>query len=177
MVHRLVLKYICKELEVHEDHKLNGCKTNLRDRNDQGILQPNPRKQFIKDLDKTIAPLHSKGQKLILHGDFNESIGDKANGIDYIITKYNLVDTIQYKHGQHNESTYSRGNKCLDYIFVSQNVLPSIQQSAILPLNYVVSSDHRAIYVDLDMTTFFGKDVSPLMFPPARALSSTNDKQ
>ena len=144
---------------------------------DQGILQPNPRRQFIKDLDKTILPFHSKGHKLILCGDFNEAIGDNMNGIDYIITKYNLVDAIQYQHGHHNETTYSRGHKCLDYIFVSTNVVPSIQQSAILPLNYVISSDHRAVYVDLNMTTLFGKDVSPLMSPPARALRSTNEKQ
>ena len=99
------------------------------------------------------------------------------NELDLLITKYNLVDVVQYQHGPHNLSTYSRGNKCLDYIFVSQNILPSIQQSAILPFNYAISSDHQAIYVDLDTQSLFGKPVSPLMSPPSRTLRSSNEKQ
>ena len=144
---------------------------------DQGQLRPNPRKQFIKDLDTTISSYHSRGHKLILCGDFTESIGDNEHGIDLIITKYNLTDVIQYQHGQHQQSTYSRGNKCLDYILVSQNVLPAIQQSAILPFDYVMSSDHRPIYVDFNTSILFGKDISPLMSRPARTLRSSNEKQ
>ena len=144
---------------------------------EQGILEPNPRRQFIKDLDKVISVFHSNHHKIILCGDFNESIGDNIHGLDSIITKYNLTDAIQHQHGHHTVSTYSRGNKCLDYIFVSQNILPSIQQSAILPFNYVVSSDHRAIYVDFNTSILFGKGVSPLLSPPARSLRSSNEKQ
>ena len=109
---------------------------------EQGHLSPDPRKTFIKDLNDLLHTFHCKQHKIILCGDFNESIGDNMHGLDLIITKYNLVDAIQYQHGPHNLSTYSRGNKCLDYIFVSQNVTSSIQQSAILPFNYVILSDH-----------------------------------
>ena len=115
---------------------------------------------------------HSKGHKLILCVDFNETIGDRTNGIDYLVAKYSLTDVIQDQYGPHNQSTYARGNKCLDYIFVSQNVLSSIQQSAVLLLNYVIS-----VYIDLHTNLLFGRPISPLMSSPSRTLRSSNKKQ
>ena len=44
---------------------------------DSGIAHPNPRKQFIKDLDKLLSKLASPGHSIVLAGDFNETIGDK----------------------------------------------------------------------------------------------------
>ena len=96
----------------------------------------------MTDLDYLLSPLHCNKHKIILCGNFNESIGDSTNGLDFLIAKYSLTNISQHQHGPHDESTYARGTKCLNYIFASQNVLPATQQSAILPLNYVIASDH-----------------------------------
>lgn len=93
---------------------------------DQGIEHPNPRRQFIKDLDKLLKSLTSQNHSIVLAGDFNESIGDDPNALDAIIIKYNLMDAVNHLHGSHEIPTYSRGTKRLDYIFLSHDLLPAI---------------------------------------------------
>ena len=138
------------------------------------LLTPRPRSHPTKSslilhqrLRQILSNLQSKQHMIVLCGDFNESIGDDINGLDSLITKHNLTDAVQHLRGSYDCSTYARGSKCLDFIFTSQNVTNSIKQAAILHFNYVISSNHRAIYVDLDTSILFGKDVSPLMSPPS----------
>ena len=139
---------------------------------DQGIEHPNPRRQFIKDLDKLLKSLTSQNHSIVLAGDFNESIGDDPNALDAIIIKYNLTDAVNHLHGSHEIPTYSRGTKRLDYIFLSHDLLPAISQSGILPFDSIIPSDHRPIFVDLDTRKCFGGEISPLMCPPSRRLLS-----
>ena len=49
---------------------------------DSGIAHPNPRRQFIKDLDQLLSKLTSSGHSIVLAGEFNETIGDDHDGLD-----------------------------------------------------------------------------------------------
>ena len=118
--------------------------------------------------------LRLKNHSSILAGDFNDSIGDDTSNIDPIIIKHNLTDSIAHRHGPYNTTTYSRGSKCLDYIFVSQDLLPLIQQSGILPFDCIFNSDHRAVYVDINPSILLGSEVSALWSPASRRLHSRN---
>ena len=73
----------------------------------QGQAHPNPRKQFTDDLDQLLLDLTNQGNTIVLAGDFNATIGDDPHGIDRLIYKYNLVDTIQHLHGSYSCATYS----------------------------------------------------------------------
>ena len=140
----------------------------------QGQAHPNPRKQFIEDLDQLLLDLTNHGNTIILAGDFNATIGDEPHGIDRIVSKYNLVDTIQYLHGPHACATYSRGSKCIDYVFCSSSFLPAIQRGAILPFHSIISSDHRPIFLDININQAFQAPLTSLLRPSQRALSSTH---
>ena len=135
---------------------------------DQGITNPKPRKQFYRDLDTVISKLREDNHSIILAGDFNESLGDDPEGLDRITIKYGLCDCISYRHGPYSTTTYSRGHKCLDCIVVSSDLLPSICQSGILPFDSLFTSDHRAIFLDLDPSKSLGNPVQPLWSPASR---------
>lgn len=146
--------------------------TALRQRD---ILSPNPRKQFISDLDSLLATIHSQGHHILLCGDFNESLGDNLHGLDKIYHKYNLCDAVDLLHDQTNVPTYSRGTKRLDYIFVSPSLRSAVKRSGIAPFDTVYISDHRAVFVDLDLTAVGANTIS-LAPPSMRLLHSSNTK-
>ena len=141
---------------------------------ERGIHHPNPRKQFYSDLDELIASLRRQGNMIILAGDFNSTLGDDPTGLDRILHKYNLADTIQHLHGSYHCATHIRGSKCIDYIFCSSEFLPAVQRGAILPFQSITFSDHRPIFLDLDITTTFQTPLSSLLKPHQRLLSSTH---
>ena len=141
---------------------------------ERGTTIPNPRKQFYSDLDTTLSTLVQQGHTIILAGDFNTSLGDDPSGLDKIIHKYNLVDTIQHLHGTHSCASYNRGRKCIDYIFCSQSFVPALQRGAILPFHSITASDHRPIFLDIDINITFQSPLSALLRPSQCSLSSTH---
>ena len=142
----------------------------------QGKLCPNPRKQFVSDLDHLLTKLRTSGHSIILAGDFNTSIGDNPHGIDRILNKHSLIDTIRHLHGDYTCSTYSRGRKCIDYIFASTDLLPALQRSGITPLEAITASDHCAVFIDIDIRACLDSDLSCLLRPPQRSLHSTHQR-
>lgn len=145
--------------------------TSLRD---NGILSPNPRHQFINDLDHLLQQLTSQGHHILVGGDFNESIGDNLSGLDRLLAKYNLVDAVSLLHAQSEVPTYSRGHKRLDYLFLTPSLQPALQRSGILPFDTIYISDHRAIFLDLDLS-ILGSSTVNLLSPSQRYLHSGND--
>ena len=111
---------------------------------------------------------------ILLAGDFNSSLGDDPTGLDRIIHKYQLCDAIQHLHGSYSCATYSHGTRCIDYIFSCSELRLAIQRGGILPFNAITSSDHRAIFVDVDMTRAFQSQLPSLLKPPQRCLFSSN---
>lgn len=140
----------------------------------KGCSNPNPRKQFYQDLDTTIQNLRQQDHLIILAGDFNSTIGDEPAGLDKIVQKHSLTDAIQHLHGPYECATYSRGSKCIDYFLVSSELLPCLRRGGILPFDAITMSDHRGLFIDLNMKTLFGSDIPSLLKPPSRSLHSTH---
>ena len=169
-----VLSIICCYQVCKDTIKTSGPKTAFSQQwsllQDSGVLNPNPRRQFIKDLDKLLKTLTNSGNSIVLAGDFNESIGDNHEGLDRLLVKYNLVDTVTYCHGSHdNVPTYSRGSKRI------ANLATSIAQTGIPTFDSIIPSDHRPIFLDLDAVKAFGNNTSALVSPPARRLHSRHE--
>ena len=93
-----------------------------------------------------------------------------------ILNKHSLVDSIQYLHGQYKCSTYARGTKCIDYIFISTDILPALKRGGIPPIESVISSDHRAVFIDVHIQSCLDSDLSCLLRPPQHSLHSTHQR-
>lgn len=146
---------------------------------ESGIECPDPRKQFVNDLSKTIDKFKLQGHSIILAGDFNESITGSntasPQGLESIILRHNLRDAVDHLHGKQNCPTYFRGKERLDYVFVSSDILPSIMQSGICPFDAIISSDHRAIFADIDVSKISSESTPSLMSIPTRRLFSHHE--
>jgi hypothetical protein len=144
-----------------------------------GDKDPSPRKSFCSDLDDFLTPLQTAGDEYILMGDLNEQLGDSTSGMNAIIAKFGLVDPTASQHGLDGAiPTYRRSNNRLDYIMISHGLAETIWQSGILPFNCIISSDHRGVFIDIDIDidAFLGGDPSSLMSAILRGIRSTTPK-
>jgi hypothetical protein len=85
-----------------------------------------PKAAFRRDLQKHIQQSQSAGHDIILTGDFNETLGQDLDGLTKVISSCNLVDVMSARHPETLHVTYSRGRRCLDYVFVSPRIVPAV---------------------------------------------------
>ena len=131
----------------------------------RGFTCPNPRTHFINDLKKLITTYHSQSADIILMGDFNESIGIRADAMASVLQAGSLTDVQSYCHGLECEQpTYARGRTRVDYLFVSNRLLPFIIRQGCEPFNARIFSDHRGLFMDISYPGIF--DRSPNILAP-----------
>jgi hypothetical protein len=80
-----------------------------------------------------------------------------------VIQAGKLTDSQIYCHGiDSEESTYARGPNRVDYIFVSDRLLPHIAHQGCEPFNARIYSDHHGIFLDLLFPGLFDRSPVPL---------------
>ena len=92
---------------------------------------PNPRKMFITHLTAYILQSQQEGSSILLSLDANEAASKTS-----------------YSHRQGTEKIY--------YIFVTLDLIESNSASGILYFDEGFNSDHRAMFMDLDIKKIFG---------------------
>jgi hypothetical protein len=138
-----------------------------------GQLKPNPPKQFITDLIQEIKRWQLAGADIILGGDFNERLGNTQDGIARLVTQSGLVDVHTSNHGlQAEPNTYSRGTKRLHYVFASPRILDYVDIFGTEPFHPVTHTDHRGLFVDLDLQGLLGGEMASMLPPRLRDVSS-----
>jgi hypothetical protein len=122
-----------------------------------GDPDPNPRRSCCTDLEVFLTPLRTAGDELLVMGDLNEHLGANTSGMNAVVAKLGLVDTASYHHGLDGEvSTYSRSNNRLDCMLCTNALAPSIWRCGVLLFNFVILSDHRGVFIDVDVDKFLG---------------------
>jgi endonuclease/exonuclease/phosphatase family metal-dependent hydrolase len=129
-----------------------------------GDKDPNPRKQCITDFNFMLQE-HQKSQgKTIIVGDLNEELGVDLSGFATSCAKFDLADVHEHFHPDTSDLvTYIRGSRRVDYAMVSHELLPWIKNNGFNPFNLIHSSDHRAGFLDLDLSGALGPDPPPLV--------------
>jgi endonuclease/exonuclease/phosphatase family metal-dependent hydrolase len=112
------------------------------------IRDPDPKRLFIEDLIELIAEAKKEDKDIILTGDFNELVGDDSNGMTKVLSAGCLTDAHGYQHGIVDITTYTRGIKQLDYVFVTPQLVDHILRSGYEPFHARIASDHRGYFVD-----------------------------
>jgi hypothetical protein len=119
--------------------------------------KPNPRKYFRHDLTILLKRLKAQGDDLIVMGDFNEALGNDPAGMSKICRELVLSDIMKLRHGTSDKpATYARGHKRLDYLLMSERCTIAVRNCGYKPFNHRLFSDHRGMFVDLDMELLFG---------------------
>jgi hypothetical protein len=136
-----------------------------------------PRDHFCKDLQFLLKDRINDDHDIILMGDFNEELGSSTRGFTKVITECNLVDVYAATYGLEEEvPTYARGQKHLDYILMTPSVASHVTRSGAEPFNHRFFSDHRGIFVDLELKRLFDRNLALLARPTFRDIRSGSSR-
>lgn len=119
----------------------------------QNVLNPNPKKIFDHDLAAQIKQWRHNKYDILLMIDANTHLLDTR--LQRIITDGGLYDLIGCTHGVHSPPTYQRGSHTIDFLFGTNRFKESIKRCGHLAYNQGIISDHRALWIDFDITLLF----------------------
>ena len=114
-----------------------------------------PRKKILSDLEVYIQQEHGKGYQIILMGDLNEDLQNSKN-IAKFLGATGLYNIHKEMHKEALPNTHDRGKYCIYIIAISESIpKEAIIRSGILPFYSAFPSDHRALYVDINIEYLF----------------------
>jgi hypothetical protein len=140
----------------------------------QNIRDPDPKKLFIKDLAILVTNARKEDKDIILTGDFNELVGDDPRGMSKVLSEGDLTDAHEHQHGTVDITTYTRGVKRLDYVFVTPRLVKHILRSGYESFHARISSDHRGYFVDFDLAGFLDRQLPSIFSASSRAIRGTH---
>jgi hypothetical protein len=143
----------------------------------QGRADPNPRRNFRKDLTAFLKPMKFRNEHIILAGDFNEPLDAGTSNMSKICQDIGLSDVFAIRHPETPEpATYIRGSKRIDYFLVSASVLTSVEKCGYDPFQFRLTSDHRGMFLDINTESLFGNLTQALAAIPSRLIRSKEAK-
>jgi hypothetical protein len=81
-------------------------------------------------------------------------VGNSPNGMAKVLSAGNLTDAHGNQHGTVDITTYTRGTKRLDYVFVTPRLVDHILRSGYESFHARVALDHRGYFVDFSLAGF-----------------------
>jgi hypothetical protein len=87
-----------------------------------------------------------------------------------VLAAGNLTDVHGHQHGTVEITTYTRGVKRLDYVFVTPQMVEHILRSGYESFHARIASDHRGYYVDFDLAGFLDRQLPSMFSASTRAI-------
>ena len=140
----------------------------------KGHKNPNPRKQFIRDIKKQINQWTEQGHSVLLYMDANERMGEEQDGIVTLCADCGLIDPHEHFLNEPEPASYIRGKHRIDYCLCTRDVLNSIMDLNFEAFGQGPGKDHRGIIIDLDEDTLLGGKTNDLIAAASRVVSSKN---
>jgi hypothetical protein len=125
----------------------------------KNIRDPDPKRIFIKDLTALVKTARKKDKDIISTGEFNKLIGDDPRGMSKVLSEGELTDAHKDQHGPVDITTYTRGVKRLDYVFITPRLVEHILRSGYESFHARIPSDYRGYFVDFDLAGFLDRQL------------------
>ena len=138
-------------------------------------IHTDPRKQVMLDLRDTLQKDIDSGFSILVLADLNESV----TGVEKSNEKFanmGLHNVFQKRFGE-LPKTHSTGTKAIDHIWASSDVEDLIVRAGFGPFRYVSNSDHRPLFLDLNLQQFLEEETIDIKPRSARKLKSTTPKR
>jgi hypothetical protein len=143
-----------------------------------GQKNPDPIQHFYHDLEIQLQEWLKQGSEIVLMIDANEHVGDKPGGITSIMGRLGMTELIRHLHPNSLEpNTHIRGSQPIDYIFGTAKVRENSVEAGILPFGMGYHSDHRAIFVSIQMEKILTTKVQSSDSITARKLQQATPKE
>lgn len=142
-----------------------------------GIENPNPRSQYFKDLSDFIGERHDEDRGkhgFIIGVDANESL--QENGAFQRFMDENLLSCCHSAvHPSVKDTpTAEYGSDRIDFILASDNILEHVKRAGILPLHQTTQSDHRMLFIDINIEEVLKGTYANITHPATRKLRLDN---
>ena len=135
-----------------------------------------PRDAFIMDLKGFIKDEQEQHAKILLLGDFNESLEESNSGILGLISDCGLVDLLPQEHNGSSFGTHIAGSERIDLAFASESVANALRNCCYEPVHVRTRGDHRPIILDFDSQMLFGNESQGLASLPEREFTIKDKK-
>lgn len=139
--------------------------------------ETDPRAKFTADLKELVAGWQAEGCEVIVGIDANEDVSRMAIGsFRHHMQEVGLSEAILASHHGPYPATQDRNmtDTPIDGIFVSAGV--SVKASGYLDFQQYFQSDHRGLWIDIDLkSTLGGHHPSRSSFVPRRLRTPTNE--
>jgi hypothetical protein len=141
-----------------------------------GQDRPNPRAQFSQDLSDFLSEFPN--DPIILAGDINSWLQNPNDDKNFanLVLRYNLKDLLIRQHGPESEIPTRKAGRRIDYIFASELIADNTTRCGALQYDRMVDSDHRALFVDIDIDHILGGRPPALSSPALRGIDSTDSE-
>ena len=134
-------------------------------------IDTDPRQHILDSLLHDINNDIKNNRLVVVSGDFNQNIFN--SDLNTLFSSLGLVNVAQLFTPNTSACTFCRGSKMIDGVWVSKQVSQVILAFGYAPFRFVISSDHRGNYMDLEMFKLLDNNF-PTMCPPSyRRLKST----
>eukprot|EP00978_Attheya_sp_CCMP212_P003376 scaffold6986_cov35-Attheya_sp.AAC.1 len=153
--------YVVSAYRVSQDHNSTGDATahkqQMRLLRQRGINNPNPRKQWCDDLLALVETWIAEGAEVLIMADANSPLNDK--GFGSFVARSKLYDILGAKHGMNSPSTYLRGSNTIDFMLGTERVSRAVIFGGMLRFKDRIHSDHRGLYLDLNVLYVFRGEI------------------
>ena len=142
-----------------------------------GTSPNDPRHLILADLGTEITKNRNNGHGIIVLIDANESLTKHNSKFAKWIQTMELTDPITLRHGPAAQpASVDHGSTRIDFILTSADLNQYIKAAGILPRFHFIDSDHRALFLDLDLDQYLHGIPSETHAPTHRGISSDNPK-
>jgi hypothetical protein len=118
-------------------------------------VEPNPRENFMIDLKNMVKEWEQEQSEIIIGVDMNEPINTRKSKVSLLLENTTLVSLLETDNAP---ATYNRGKNCIDFILGTPNIKQKIIAQGYLPFySGGWESDHRGIFVDIDINNLFNQ--------------------
>ena len=139
---------------------------------ERNIEQINIRDKMINGIHNFLVDLIFRHHEVLIFIDANEPFIPSNRGIAKLTSHQQILDPLISRHGTYFEPfTYKNGSKRIDFAFYTQIIDTYITRCRILPFDTISPTDHREIYLDINILDFL-KDKINLLTPAFRILST-----
>jgi len=134
----------------------------------------NPRTQVINELLIEIEDAIDSGISVLLFADLNEGVND-SEGTNDKLHNIGMFNILQRRLGNHDlPRTHILGSKPIDHVWATINVFEAVDSAGYSPFHNVLeNTDHRGIFVDINLVDILDNVIVTLKPPSQRRLQAT----
>ena len=131
----------------------------------KGEQRPNPRARFWQDLKIAIKDLQDRQHSILLMLDANSTLASDTSFRD-MVQDLGLNDL--HAADPASSTFIGKSDRRIDYMLGCQRTLDALSRQGSLSYFEGPQSDHRGLYVDLNLKQLFGVDVADIQLAPAQ---------